>query len=155
MLHGSLDERGVWGKMDTYISMAGSLRCPSETITTLLTGYTPIQRKKCCFFFFNPNIMFPQYSLDCESVSCLVMSNSLQLPCSLPGSSVHGILQIIRLEWVAISFSRGSSWPRDWTRVSCIADRFFTFWATWKAPNIPLLLLLLSRFSRVRLCATP
>ena len=109
MLRGSLDERGVRGKMDTYISMAGSLRCPSETITTLLTGYTPIQRKKCCFFFFNPNIMFPQYSLDCESVSCLVMSNSLQLPCSLPGSSVRGILQARKLEWGATAFSRGSS----------------------------------------------
>ena len=35
------------------------------------------------------------------------------------------------LEWVAISFSRGSSWPRDRTWVSCIAGRFFTIWATW------------------------
>jgi len=48
---------------------------------------------------------------------------------SLPGSSVHGILQARILEWVAISFSRGSSWPRNWTRVSCIAGRFFTDWA--------------------------
>ena len=37
------------------------------------------------------------------------------------------------LEWVAISFSRGSSQPRDWNRVSCIAGRFFTIWATKKA----------------------
>ena len=44
--------------------------------------------------------------------------------------SVHGILQARILEWVAIPFSRGSSWPRDWTRVSCIAGRFFTSWAT-------------------------
>ena len=49
--------------------------------------------------------------------------------CSPPGSSVHGILQAI-LEWVAIPFSRGSSWPRDWTWVSWIASRFFTIWAT-------------------------
>ena len=42
------------------------------------------------------------------------------------GSSVHGILWARILEWVAISFSRGSSWPRDWTQVSCIAGRFFT-----------------------------
>ena len=41
--------------------------------------------------------------------------------CSLPGSSVHGILQARILEWVAIPFSRGLSQPRDWTRVSCIA----------------------------------
>ena len=39
----------------------------------------------------------------------------------IPGSSVHGILQARILEWVTISFSRGSSWPRDWTRISCIA----------------------------------
>ena len=49
--------------------------------------------------------------------------------CSLPGSSVHGILQARILEWVAISFSRGSSRPRDRTRVSLIADRRFTVWA--------------------------
>ena len=42
---------------------------------------------------------------------------------SPPGSSVHGILQARRLEWVAISFFRGSSQPRDRTRVSCIAGR--------------------------------
>ena len=39
------------------------------------------------------------------------------------------------LEWVAYPFSRGSSRPRNWTRVSCIAGRFFTSWATWKAPK--------------------
>ena len=53
---------------------------------------------------------------------------------SLPGSPVHGILQTRILEWVAIFFSRGPSWPRDWTWVSCIAGRFFTIWATWEAP---------------------
>ena len=49
--------------------------------------------------------------------------------CSLPGSSVHGIFQARVLEWVAISFSRGSSQPRDRTQVSCIAGRHFTLWA--------------------------
>ena len=44
---------------------------------------------------------------------------------SLPGSSVHGIFQAIVLEWVAISFSRGSSQPRDRTWVSCIVGRRF------------------------------
>ena len=48
----------------------------------------------------------------------------------LPGSSVHGVLQARILEWVAILFSRGSSWPRDQTQVSCITGRFFTIWAT-------------------------
>ena len=49
---------------------------------------------------------------------------------SLPGSSVHGIFQARVLEWVAISFSRGYSQPRDWTQVSRIAGRRFTIWAT-------------------------
>ena len=48
------------------------------------------------------------------------------MDCSLPGSSVHGIFQAIVLEWIAISFSRGSSQPRDQTRVSHIVDRCFT-----------------------------
>ena len=50
--------------------------------------------------------------------------------CSLPGSSIHGIFQARVLEWVAISYSRGSSWPRDRTQVSHIAGRRFTVWAT-------------------------
>ena len=49
---------------------------------------------------------------------------------SPPGSSVHGILQARVLEWVAISFSRGSSPPRDWNWVSCITGRFFAIWFT-------------------------
>ena len=53
--------------------------------------------------------------------------------CSLPDSSVHGILQARILEWVAISFSRESSRPTDWTWVSCIAGRFFTSWVTREA----------------------
>ena len=52
---------------------------------------------------------------------------------SLPGSSVHGIFQARILEWVAIPFSRGSSQSRDRTRVSCIAGRFFSIWATREA----------------------
>ena len=43
------------------------------------------------------------------------------MDCSLPGFSVHGIFQAGILEWVAISFSRGSSWPRDWTHISCVS----------------------------------
>ena len=52
------------------------------------------------------------------------------MDCSPPGSLVHGILQARILEWVAIPFSRGSSWPRDQTQVSNIASRFFIIWPT-------------------------
>ena len=50
--------------------------------------------------------------------------------CSPPGSSVHGILQARILEWVAISFSREASQPRDRTQISRIAGRRFNLWAT-------------------------
>ena len=53
--------------------------------------------------------------------SCPPLCN--HMACTLPGSSVHGILQAGVLEWVAIPFSRRSSQPRDWTRVSWIACR--------------------------------
>ena len=48
------------------------------------------------------------------------------MDCNTPGPFVHGILQAGILEWAAISFSRGSSQPRDWTQISCIAGRIFT-----------------------------
>ena len=52
------------------------------------------------------------------------------IPWTMPGSSVHGISQARILEWVAISFSRGSSWPRDQTHVSCIGRQILYHWAT-------------------------
>ena len=58
--------------------------------------------------------------------SCLTPCNLMD--CSLPGSSVHWILQAKILEWVVIPFSREFSQPSHWTRVSCFAGRFFTIW---------------------------
>ena len=55
------------------------------------------------------------------------------IDCSLPCSFVHGIFQARVLEWVAISFSRGSSQPSDQTQLSHIAGRHFTVWATMEA----------------------
>ena len=66
--------------------------------------------------------------------SCLTLCDAMD--CSPPGSSVHGISQARIMESVAISFSRGSSRPRDKTQVSCIAGRFFTIWATWSLPLV-------------------
>ena len=60
--------------------------------------------------------------------SCLTLCDPMYY--SLPGSSFHGIFLTRILEWVAIPFSRGSSWPRDRTWVSCTAGGFFTIWAT-------------------------
>ena len=63
--------------------------------------------------------------------SCLTLWDSMD--CSPQGSSVHRVLQARILEAVAISFSRGSSQPRDWTQFSCVESRLFTVRATWEA----------------------
>ena len=57
---------------------------------------------------------------------CMLIRVCDPMDCSPPGSSVHEILQARILEWVAISSSRGSSWPRVWTHLSWIARRVFT-----------------------------
>ena len=70
--------------------------------------------------------------------SCVWMLKSLLLCQTLcdpmdyspPGSSVHGILQARILKWVAMPSSRGSSWPRDWTCISCIGRWILYHWAT-------------------------
>ena len=62
------------------------------------------------------------------SQSCLILCDPTDS--SPPGSSIHGILQARIVEWVAFSFSRGSSQPRDWTQVCHIAGSFLTVWAS-------------------------
>ena len=68
--------------------------------------------------------------------SCLTLCNPVD--CSLPGFSIHGIFQARILEWVTISFSRGSSRPRDRTWVSCIGGRHFNFWAEEGTNRLPM-----------------
>ena len=76
-------------------------------------------------------MVFPVVMCGCEkgrsesevSQSCPTLCDPMD--CSLPGSSIHGIFQTTVLEWVALSFVRGSSQPRGWTQVSCIASRRF------------------------------
>ena len=65
--------------------------------------------------------------------SCLTLCDPMD--CSPTGTSVHGILEARILEWMAIPFSRWSSWLREWTSVSCIAGGFFTIWATREAQS--------------------
>jgi len=89
--------------------------------------------------FLKSFLVFPILSFSSISLHCSLKkwSEFAQLcptfcdpmDCSLPGFSVHGIFQARVLEWVAISFSKGSSQAGDWTRVSNIAGRCFTLWA--------------------------
>ena len=107
-----------------------------------------------CTCLYNPNRCqdkkpFPFLQ---EVSSCLYMHAKLlqscptlcdPMDCSLPGSSVHGVLQARILEWVIIPFSRGSSRPRDQTCVSCISciGRWILYHcATWEAPILHLIL---------------
>ena len=81
--------------------------------------------------FFNWDVNYMQYMYEWVSEwSYSVVYDSNPMDCNLPGSSLHGILQTRILEWVAIFFSRGSSWLRDKTWVSCSAGRLFTIWDT-------------------------
>ena len=106
------------------------------------------------FFAFEvtcpPLLFFKQISWLCFSVdvvyeksevaqSCPTLSNPMD--CSLPGSSFHGIFQARMLEWVAISFPRAPSWPKNRTQVSHTVGRFFTIWATHEK-KVPIIFLL-------------
>ena len=97
------------------------LRKPDELNENCLTS-------GCIGFLHLPDFLEPGESE--KKVKVLVAQSGPTLcdptDCSPPGSSVHEILQARRLEQVANSYSRGSSQPRDQTRVSCIAGRFFT-----------------------------
>ena len=88
-----------------------------------------------CFAYFWLFIYSQGYFLIIEVfINYLTLCNPMD--CILAGSSVHGILQARILKWVAISFSRGSSQPRDQTQVSCSVGRyFFTNWATRETPE--------------------
>ena len=81
------------------------------------------------FFLFTILFLMPRKCLAHESFGlvaqlCLTLCNPMD--CRLPGSSIHGIFQARVLEWGAMSFSRGSSRPRDLTWVSHIIGRHFT-----------------------------
>ena len=103
-----------------------------EPVSPILAGgfFTPKATREAQKIFW--------YYLFVYFISCLKFSLVAQscrtlcapMDCSLPGSSVRGIVPARVLDWVAISFSRGSSQPRDRTRVSHIVGRRFTIWAT-------------------------
>ena len=81
-----------------------------------------LQKKKKKFTSYKPNLCFLKKKVK--------IAQSCPILCDPRDYTVHRILQARILEWVAYSFSRGSSQPRDGTQVSHIAGRFFTNWAT-------------------------
>ena len=106
--------------------------CSASQKSLNLTSWNLIHFSYSCIFYF----------LDChcginiKQISSGLKVKVIQLCPTLCGPmdyTVHRILQARILEWVASPFSRGSSQPRAWTQVSCIAGGFFTSWATREA----------------------
>ena len=108
-----------------------------------------------CLFFFFPLFIFWcwgylafAYIVKVKvAQSCLTLGDPMDY-------RVHGILQARILEWVAFPFSRGSSQPRNWTGISCIAGGFFTNWAIREAKNLTLLVCFLLPLNRDKKCLT-
>ena len=109
-----------------------------QTVTSWLVcllGWVEIHFSQSLETFLNES--FPRLKGEGE-VAQLCPTLCDPVDCSLPGSSVQGILQARILEWVAISFSRESSRPRDRTRVSGIGGRRFNLWAKiWILSPLP------------------
>ena len=95
--------------------------CTPMLITALFT-IVKIRKPQCSST--NEQIKKMHYVQKCQLLSHMRLWNPMD--CSPSGSSIHGILQARILDWVAISFLRGSSQPRDQIHVSCLAGRFFT-----------------------------
>ena len=95
----------------------------------------PVDRRHNCPPLLSLCLIYQSLFSESEvAQSCPTLCNPMD--CSLTGSSLHGILQARVLEWVAVSFSRGSSRRRDQTRVSCIPGRRFKIWATREAHSL-------------------
>ena len=110
-----------------HYSHLGSLLCHLEYYLTSVNFSSLICKRETIPQIISP-LQKPLYKL---CFMCQMLSHLCDpMDCSLPGSSVHEILQARILEQVAISFSRGPSWPRDGTQVSCSAGKFFTVWTT-------------------------
>ena len=123
--------------------------CEEGFLTDLLKKSSGTSPQYICAIYANLTLpvtgcfwpSFYRYLDSCCLVpmSCLTLCDSTN--CSPPGSSVPGISQARILEWVAISYFMGSSWPRDRSHVSCSGRRILYHWATWEAHHTQLPLL--------------
>ena len=98
--------------LHTYSTVSGTLTLIQSAH---LIHVSPVLHVLICLCVFRMNVFAQSCPTLCDPMDC-----------SPPGSSVYGIFQARVLEWVAISFSRGSSQPRDRTQVPCTAGRRFT-----------------------------
>ena len=108
-----------WPKLFTFREM--KIKITMRPLTSTKMAKDQKDNSKCC-------------QSEVKSLSRVQLCDPMN--CNLSGSSVHEIFQARVLEWIAISFSRGSSRPRNRTRVSRIAGRHLTIWATREAPSV-------------------
>ena len=117
-----------WTEEPGTVNPWSSQKCQSWLSDWTATVFLVISSTIMLIICMAPRHFVSMWKLAC--CHCLVTNLHQTLcdpmDCSPPGSSTHGSLQSRILEWVTISFSRGSSWPRDWTQVSCTAGRYFT-----------------------------
>ena len=109
-------------------SMWGSLPLGRDSLCNLAGPPVPGAH---VFFTQHDKRLRPHCCRCSVAQSCLTLCDPMD--CSPPGFSAQGVFQARTREWVSISSSRGSSWPRDWTHVSCIAGGFFACWAIREA----------------------
>ena len=123
-----------WREEPGRLQSMGSQRVGHDWVTSL-----------SLFTFWSKSSSMSSKLKDCYkseskvSQSCSTLCGPMG--CRLPDSSVHGIFQAKVVEWVAISFFRGSSLSRDWTQVSLTTGRLFTVWTTGEAisqKNLPI-----------------
>ena len=121
--------------MKTRVGPCGGTEWQRQTYSVFLHWFLRWFRKKKRFVHQIQNSMDIIFCVCAKSLQlCPTLCNPMD--CSLPGSSVHGILQARILERVSISFSRGSSQPRNWTpslMSPALAVWFFTTSGTWEA----------------------
>ena len=114
----------------SWVGLAQGLACSKYSMNTNFWWIESI-----CVLW-EKNMMGPFllliYSTLNDSLKVKIVQPCMAL-CNPMNYTVHGIIQARILEWAAFPFSRGSSQPRAWTQVSCIADRFFTVWANREA----------------------
>ena len=115
------------------ITVAAYIRIKKEQLLTAQQKDTKIRRHQ--YHCWSTSV----HTLGCWTVSVPAQSCPIRcdpVDCGLPGSSAHGIFQVRVLDWVAISSSRRSSGPQDWTQVSCVScigRRVLYHCITWKA----------------------
>ena len=129
---------GTWNR--SLSKLIVRVVCTSHWPKSAAVEYSPLTRyyRSCLLLFrLNKGILLERFvAKSASGGSCcyLVTKPCLTLcdpmDCSPPGSSVHRVFQTRILEWVAISFSRGSSWSRDQTHISCIGSWTLYHWAT-------------------------